>query len=282
MNNKFSSRLFSISLALLVTILALGDNLYAQSRLYNAVASDNVSQATRFLKRGDNPNGDGNPNYIPLLGATELNIFRMVQLLVSNRADINIQNHIGFTALMEAALQQNHRIILYLIANGANIELRANNGATALMVAVSEGNVRAARTLLEKGANPNVFDAKGLTPLMRAVAIGDNIDLIRVLVEFKADMNATDPEGNPVFMVNPYRNRVAAHRELLILGANPNIQNSKGETPIIKAVLEGNIEMVRLLVERGADRFKKDNSGASAVDYAITQFEINQYFNSLR
>lgn len=274
----FNITLFNLIISL-IFIFPL--HLTAQSRLYNAVISDKMSQASRHLKRGDNPNGDGNPQFIPLIGASEVNHYRMVVLLLENKADINIQNHIGFTPLMEATIQRNHRIMNYLINNGANLEIRANNGATALMVAVNSGNTRAARTLLEKGANPNVTDAKGITPLMKALEIGNNIDLVKVLVEFKADKNALDPNGNPVLMVYPYRNRIPAHRELINLEADLEVQNREGQTPIIKAVLEGNLEMVKLLVEKGADRFKKDHSGASAVDYAITQFEIRQFFESL-
>ncbi|MFW6351923.1 MAG: ankyrin repeat domain-containing protein, partial [Bacteroidota bacterium] len=143
--------------------------LMGQSRLYNAVESDNESRVKRFLKKGDNPNGEGNPRNIPLIAAAEKNLYHMVQLLVENKANINIQNHIGFTPLMEATIQRNNRIMTYLIRNDANLEIKANNGATALMVAVNADNIRGARLLLEANANPNISDIEGNTPLMKTI-----------------------------------------------------------------------------------------------------------------
>lgn len=253
----------------------------AQSRLYSSVMNDNISQAKRAIKRGENPNGDGNPQQIPLIAAAELNYYHMVVFMVNSNANINIQNHIGFTALMEATIQRNNRIMGFLIGKGAKLEIRANNGATALMVGVTAGNTRGTRLLLESGANPNVYDNNGLTPLMRTMEIGTNIDLVKVLVEFNADVNAKTPDGKPVLMVYPYRNKIPAHLELIKLGADVNIRDNDGKTPLIKAVLEGNLEMVKILLDNGANKHLQDNTGTSAIDYAYAQMEMRQFFESL-
>ncbi|MFP4288600.1 MAG: ankyrin repeat domain-containing protein [Bacteroidales bacterium] len=255
--------------------------LMGQSRLYNAVESDNESRVKRFLKKGDNPNGEGNPRNIPLIAAAEKNLYHMVQLLVENKANINIQNHIGFTPLMEATIQRNNRIMTYLIRNDANLEIKANNGATALMVAVNADNIRGARLLLEANANPNISDIEGNTPLMKTINLGKNPDMIALLVEFGADVNAKGLDGTPVLMAYPYRDRIPVYKELIAHEADLNITNAEGQTPLIKAVLEGNLEMVKILMEHGANPHIKDDFDASAIDYSITQFNIKQYFDSL-
>jgi len=252
-----------------------------QSRLYNAVESDNESRVKRFLKKGDNPNGDGNPRNIPIITAAEKNLYHMVQLLAENNANINIQNHIGFTPLMEATIQRNNRIMSYLLRNDANLEIKANNGATALMVAVNADNIRGARLLLEGNANPNIYDNNGSSPLMKTISLGKNPDMVELLVEFGADVNAKSPDGTPVLMAYPYRDRIAVYKELIAHEADLNITNAEGQTPLIKAVLEGNLEMVKILMEHGANPHVKDNFDASAIDYSITQFNIKQYFDSL-
>jgi ankyrin repeat protein len=281
MFNKSLFRSKITTLILLIVSLLLTNEVLAQSRLYNAVIDDNKSKASRFLTRGDDPNGDGNPQYIPLIGAAEKNLYSMILLLNSHKADLNIQNHIGFTALLEATIQGNNRIMGYLIKEGADLELKANNGATALMVAVNAQNTRGARILLEAGANANTSDAKGITPLMKTMEVGDNVELVNLLVEHGADMNARNPEGKPVLLIYSYRNRIPAHQELIKLGADVNIQDKEGKTPLIKAVMEGNLDMVKILIENGADRFITDNSGTSANDYGYVQMEIRQYFETL-
>jgi ankyrin repeat protein len=269
-------------LIILLTLILTTSGVWSQSRLYTAVVSDNASRAKRTLERGENPNGDGNPQQIPIIVAAELNLYPMVVLLTNHNANINIQNHIGFTPLMEAAIQRNNRIMQFLIGKGARLEIKANNGASALMVAVAAGNTRGARMLLEAGANPNVTDNNGVTPLMRTMEMGDNLEMIKLLVDYKADVNARTPAGKPVIMVHPYRNRVPAHQELIRLGADMNIQDKDGKTPLIKAVLEGNMEMVKHLVEKGANKEIADNTGTTALDYGYAMLEIRQYFETLR
>ena len=56
--------------------------------------------------------------------------------------------------------------------------------------------------------------------------------------------------------------------ELLGRGANVNVQNDAGSTPLIEAVYNNHIETVRLLLEKGADPNSRKNDGASALGFA--------------
>ncbi len=51
-------------------------------------------------------------------------------------------------------------------------------------------------------------------------------------------------------------------------GANPNLADKNGKTPLMDAVYKGNLALVRLLLEFGADPNLKDNKGQSALDNA--------------
>lgn len=62
---------------------------------------------------------------------------------------------------------------------------------------------------------------------------------------------------------------VSKVRELIMAGCNVNIQVEEGCTPLIAAVLIGNLEIVKLLVELGgADVNAEDKDGGSALYYA--------------
>ena len=55
---------------------------------------------------------------------------------------------------------------------------------------------------------------------------------------------------------------------LLNGGANPNLTNATGETPLITATLMRNVKMAQILLDKGADPDRADRSGRTARDYA--------------
>ncbi len=58
---------------------------------------------------------------------------------------------------------------------------------------------------------------------------------------------------------------------LLDKGANPNVKNKLGGTPLMWAAVYGNDDAVRLLLNRGADASLKDNDGITALDWAVSE-----------
>jgi hypothetical protein len=60
-------------------------------------------------------------------------------------------------------------------------------------------------------------------------------------------------------------------RELLVAGADPNVPDDDGRTPLFSAVLGGSIGLVGLLLESRADIHARDNQGFSALHYAAQE-----------
>ncbi|MDB5679039.1 ankyrin repeat domain-containing protein [Sphingomonas bacterium] len=109
------------------------------------------------------------------------------------------------------------------------------SGESALHIVAKRNDSRYTAYLLAKGANPNLKDRQGNTPLMVAIDHG-YAGLVPILLKGKA---------------------------------NPNIAGDGGQTPLIKAVLRRDEEMVRALLDAGADPDRKDYlAGKSARDYA--------------
>lgn len=109
-----------------------------------------------------------------------------------------------------------------------------STGETALHIVVQRRDAAWVQFLLQRGANPNAEDKKGVTPLTLAANLG-----------FVEGVEA-----------------------LLKAGARVEVQNAAGETPLIAAVHRRDMALVRLLLGRGADPARTDNSGRSARDYA--------------
>ncbi|HIC10011.1 MAG TPA: ankyrin repeat domain-containing protein, partial [Campylobacterales bacterium] len=82
----------------------------------------------------------------------------IVQLLIDNRAKVDIQNNYGWTALMSASQNGHKEIVQLLVDNGADVNLRTNNSdtlpaelrnKTALQIAELQGHQQIVQILKE-------------------------------------------------------------------------------------------------------------------------------------
>jgi len=106
------------------------------------------------------------------------------------------------------------------------------SGRTLLMAAQSGPMIR---LLLEHGADPGIRDNKGATALHHAVACPDALEIVPLLLEKGADIDATD---------------------------------DLGFTALISAVVNDKPDLVRLMLDRGADPGIRTHEDQSALDWA--------------
>jgi len=111
------------------------------------------------------------------------------------------------------------------------------NGRTALHIAAARRDIVWLVFLANKGANPNIADNRDVTPLMLASQLG-----------FFEGVDA-----------------------LIKAGARVDEPNEAGETPLITAVHRRDTQMMRVLLQAGADPDRSDNSGRSAREYAMLE-----------
>jgi uncharacterized protein len=96
-----------------------------------------------------------------------------------------------------------------------------------------------------------------------------DIEWVRFLLQRGADPNIRNRRGISPLQLATSLGFVAAVEELISGGANVNISDQTGETPLIAAVHQRNAPLVRRLLEKGADPDRNDNSGRSARDYMM-------------
>ena len=138
---------------------------------------------------------------------------------------------------------------------------------TPLMWAAVRGDIRVARLLIEWArADVNLSNSSGETALTYAI-VGGNIDIIRYLVE-EAEANI---EMILIYIYSVLLGNVSMDIiEYLISKVDIDVQDSLGATALMHAALYGDINRVRFLIEEaGANIYLQDQSGASAIIYAV-------------
>lgn len=90
---------------------------------------------------------------------------------------------------------------------------------------------------------------------------------IRFLLQRGADPNIRNKKGLSPLQLATAMGFADGVEALIKGGASVNVSDQTGETPLIAAVHSRNVAMVRLLLEKGADPDRNDNSGRSARNY---------------
>lgn len=284
-----------------------------------AIKTGSIDLAFVLLEKG------ASPNYRPegkvssaLLLCLENEYFDLAQAMVKHGAEVDIRNKLGWTPLIWASIKGLGKAVDFLLENGANIHACNNDGWNAVTGAYFKKRINIVNCLLEKGAvfsekykgavllssydsgnkeignylinedklNPNVSNDKGISLLALAVEKGD-WEMVRLLVDKKADLNVFDSKGKPLvatlardgkvdlidlFLKNgadihlaskggvnaiwqaAYYDQQETVSYLLSKGANINTQNSLGWTPLMLAASNGSLELVNILLENNANQ----------------------------
>jgi ankyrin repeat protein len=183
--------------------------------------------------------------------------------------DVNtIVDPIGHETLLHRAIE-NPEAVLYLLEQGADPSISDRQGDTPLHEACEEGNVHVIRAILDR--RPDLINMPGqgrFTPILLALR-RNRIDAAMLLLERGADLNAPAPHGQPpLWYAASMPRRPDLMDAILRAGANPNIQDYEGNTPLHVAVERGNAELVDMLFRAGANPFITNNAGRTPIDAA--------------
>ena len=167
-----------------------------------------------------------------------------------NQFDINCTVEDGVTPLYIASQEGHSKIVELLLSEGANPNTASSDGVTSLYLASQNGHIKVVNTLLKKMADPNIARNDKETPLFKASYKG-HLRIVRSLLEAGADPNKTRYNNvSPIYMASQ-EGHTQVVEVLLEAGADPYLScNDNGATPIVAAILNNHIEVVKFLLPK--------------------------------
>ncbi|XP_065626457.1 potassium channel AKT1 isoform X2 [Quercus suber] len=162
-------------------------------------------------------------------------------------------------SLCFAALRGDNLLLHQLLKRGLDPNESDNNGRTALHVAASKGSENCVLLLLDYRANPNSRDSEGNVPLWEAM-LGGHETVIKLLLDSGANLQFGD--SGQFACTAAEQNNLNLLKEIIRYGGDVTRSKMDGTTTALHvAVCEGNIEIVKFLLDQGADIDKPDSDG---------------------
>jgi ankyrin repeat protein len=224
-----------------------------------AVYNGDVAEVGRLLKAGANVSLANNYGATPMGLAAEVGNAEIIKLLLEGGADPDSPNPDGQTALLAVARTGNVAAAELLVKHGAKVDARERwGGQTALMWASARRHPQMMQFLISKGADvnagsidrdyqrhvtaegrPKSLDSGGFTPLSYA-ARENCLACVKVLLDNGADMNLPDPDGVSPLLVSIMNSNWDLAKQLIVAGADVNQWDIYGEAPLFTAVGQRN------------------------------------------
>src|SRR2546423_4575224 len=220
-----TTRMFRL-LAVAILAFAVAHSAAAQNRDLALIATagrGDIAGVERLIREGASVAARDGRGRTALLAATHGNHVAVARALIAAGADVNAKDDIEDSPFLYAGAEGRAEILKMTLAAGADLNSKNRYGGTALIPAAHHGYPEAVKILLVQRSDTDHVNKLGWTALLEAVILGDggrvHTEIVRLLIE---------------------------------AGANVNIADRAGMTPLAHARQRGFREMARILENRGA------------------------------
>lgn len=238
-----------------------------RTALMHAARGGNVAVVTALIEGGATVTARDKCKATPLHYAAEFGHDEIIRLLVKAGAQVDAMGRAG-TPLMVAAGGGLLDAVRALLELKANPNAKTKAGYTALFNAAGEGHAEVVKVLLASGADVAGGDAS-FSPL-EVASTGGHQAVVALLVraqQTKSGPAASKPDGEALLSA-VISGKAEIVRTLLEAGADPNAKNADSFTPLMAAVRMGNVELVSLLLQAQAEPNAMNDRGETALDLA--------------
>lgn len=287
----------------------------AVTPLHAASASRMIRVVRWLLEHGADGDSQMRDGSTPLLLAIRKGCLELVQTLLQHGVDVNTRDIDEHSPLHYASRLGHVDIVRLLIQHGADanthvqklFDLASSSGSaetvrhfielgadineptgweckTALHIASSKGHTDVVQLLIEHAADVNSRDRNHRTPLHLASVMGD-ASTIELLLQRGADFNARSKDDSTPLHRAAFSGSLGAVELLLQHGAEVNACNRAHMTPLHKSFLNDfkapDVDVVRLLLENGANVDVKDGKGRTLIRIARSVRGIDSHMRQV-
>ncbi|KAI0563235.1 Ankyrin repeat containing protein [Gracilaria domingensis] len=221
-----------------------------------------------LLKAGADPNKIVPDRVRPLHFACNWKYHQLVEQLLECGAELDATSK-SETALHIAAKVEDAHSMKLLLGAGANPNLVNEEKLTPLLHCAKHHFVEGVRVLAENGADMQISAAEGDTCMHVCADMrnGRVRDVIHILAEYGASVNAFNTIGDQPLHVHITEHRTEAVRSLIEAGADINGLSKSGRSPLMTACARGHLEAVRMLIRAGANVNLENKNQHTALFY---------------
>ena len=192
--------------------------------LHNAAQQNNVEEIKRLLGQGNPLEARNASGATPLLVAVHANAIDAARVLINAGADVNAKDAIHDSAYLYAGARGYLEILKMTLAHNADLKSTNRYGGTALIPAAERGHVDTVQTLIDAGVAVDHVNRLGWTALLEAIILGDGGErhqqIVAMLLNAGADPDLADADG--VTPLEHARKRGLVAMEKMLLAAQRN------------------------------------------------------------
>lgn len=267
---------------------------FCKPPLFYAVNHDQIDVVMCLAEHGAELNSKGKNRHSPLYWAARKGDLKLCSYLIQKGANMNKKiEKFHQTPLHEATWKGHLHIVKHLVEEGADIGIKDYEGSNALHMACRRGHLGIVKFLLEqKGSKLNCSDKRGNTALHLAV-IGCGLENGKYkdekkkndfeIIPFKSfrkkriclmDKRTTVKSDTNKPHSNCHQRYLDIAKELIKKRAEVNMKNQDGATPLHLAVMEGHLDLTKVLLDAGAKIKDKEKNNAIHLATSTDQSEI--------
>ena len=206
--------------------------------------------------------------YHPLHLAVIYGMPEMVQQLIDAGIDLNLKNTSDSTATYLGCWHRHHKAVEPIIKAGADLDNDRKGIWTPLTACARRDTRICAKILLDNGANVEVIGFNDWTPL-RSATVQGYVEFSKILFDFKADPNTTSgAKGAPIICEVARQGNLELVKLLVENGATVTAADFNASTAVLNAGVCGKTDVVEYLFDHGASVLDEDVTGFNTVALA--------------
>jgi len=259
--------------------------------LFYAIDKDDKEEVKELISMGADINeknyiGNSILDHAIFTGKSENKSLLLMLLDMENLA-LNEQNGKGETPLISLIRSTNYTVqdkvdmVTYLVKRGSKINVVDGSNNSPLLYAIKNNYTEVAKFLIRNGAQVNITNKEGITPLDLAIKT-KSYDLVNYFYDRGTDVYQIKQISFEALKQVVVDDNLELLKKLMIHSINIDDINKKskdnGFTPLHFAISLGNAEMVKYLLEYGANKYTKNYADKDAYDINLEYNKFNNIY----